>query len=107
MVVVGTGLKDGSPASVRATNRLRVHIQGNIHAGEVEGKEAAQVLLREFAMGQHADWLKTMVFLITPIFNADGNETLLADQPRSARTARSTAWARVRTRRISTSTATS
>jgi hypothetical protein len=74
LTVVGAGLKDGSPASVRATNRLRVHIQGNIHAGEVEGKEAAQVLLREFAMGQHADWLRSMVFLITPIFNADGNE---------------------------------
>src|SRR5262252_4992492 len=25
-------------------------------------------------MGQHADWLQNMVFLITPIFNADGNE---------------------------------
>ena len=25
-------------------------------------------------MGQHADWLRSMVFLITPIFNADGNE---------------------------------
>ena len=74
MAIVGAGLKDASPASLRATNRLRVHIQGNIHAGEVEGKEAAQVLLREFAMGQHADWLKTMVFIITPIFNADGNE---------------------------------
>jgi zinc carboxypeptidase len=74
MVVIGTGLKDASPASVKATNRLRVHIQGNIHAGEVEGKEAAQVLIRELAMGQHAEWLKTTVFLITPIFNADGNE---------------------------------
>src|SRR5690242_9394648 len=28
MAVVGTGLKDGSAASVRATGRLRVHIQG-------------------------------------------------------------------------------
>ena len=74
MAVVGTGLKDGSAASVLATNRLRVHIQGNIHAGEVEGKEAAQVLLRELAQGKHADWLRSMVFLITPIFNADGNE---------------------------------
>ena len=74
LAVVGAGLKDASPAAVRATNRLRVHIQGNIHAGEVEGKEAAQVLLREFAMGQRADWLRSMVFLITPIFNADGNE---------------------------------
>ncbi len=74
MAVVGAGLKDGSPASVLASNRMRVHIQGNIHAGEVEGKEAALVLLRELAQGQHADWLRSMVFLITPIFNADGNE---------------------------------
>ena len=74
MAVVGTGLKDGSAASVLATGRLRVHIQGNIHAGEVEGKEAAQVLLRELAQGKHAEWLRSMVFLITPIFNADGNE---------------------------------
>src|SRR5262245_48939657 len=74
MAVVGTGLKDGSAASVLASGRLRVHIQGNIHAGEVEGKEAAQVLLRELAQGRHNDWLRSMVFLITPIFNADGNE---------------------------------
>src|SRR3954468_14985850 len=74
MAVIGTGLKDASPAAVKASGKLRVHIQGNIHAGEVEGKESAQVLLREFAMGQHQDWLQSMVFLITPIFNADGNE---------------------------------
>jgi hypothetical protein len=74
LMVVGTGLKDGSPESVKATGKLRVHIQGNIHAGEVEGKESAQILLREFGKGLHADWLTTSVFLITPIFNADGNE---------------------------------
>lgn len=74
MAVVGTGLKDASAASVKGSGKLRVHIQGNIHAGEVEGKESAQILLREFAMGQHKDWLQSTVFLITPIFNADGNE---------------------------------
>jgi hypothetical protein len=74
LAVVGAGLKNASPAAVKASGKLRVHIQGNIHAGEVEGKESAQILLREFAMGQHKDWLQSMVFLITPIFNADGNE---------------------------------
>jgi hypothetical protein len=74
MAVVGTGLKDISPAAVRATLKLRVHIQGNIHAGEVEGKESAQILLRELAEGKHNDWLQSTIFLITPIFNADGNE---------------------------------
>jgi hypothetical protein len=76
LVAVGMGLKDASAASVRASGRLRVHIQGNIHAGEVEGKEAAQVLLRELAQNRHADWLKSMVFIITPIYNADGNEKM-------------------------------
>src|SRR5215471_6562322 len=74
LAIVGTGIKDGSPASVKASGKLRVHIQANIHAGEVEGKESAQILLREFAKGLHADWLTSSVFLVTPIFNADGNE---------------------------------
>jgi Zinc carboxypeptidase len=74
MAVVGKGLKDGSPAAVKASGKLRVHIQGNVHAGEVEGKESAQILLRELALGRHAAWLDSMVFLITPIYNADGNE---------------------------------
>lgn len=74
--VVGTGLKDATPASVKATGKLRVHIQANIHAGEVEGKASSQLLLREFATGQHADWLRSMVFVVTPIFNADGNEKM-------------------------------
>jgi len=74
MAVVGSGLKDASPAAVKATGKLRVHIQANVHAGEVEGKESAQILLRELALGRHQDWLDAMVFLITPIYNADGNE---------------------------------
>ena len=32
------------------------------------------MLLREFAEGKHADWLQSMVFLVAPIYNADGNE---------------------------------
>jgi len=74
MAVVGSGLKDASPAAVKASGKLRVHVQANVHAGQVEGKESAQVLLRELALGQHKAWLDTMVFLITPIYNADGNE---------------------------------
>jgi predicted Holliday junction resolvase-like endonuclease len=40
----------------------------------VEGKESAQMLLRDLAAGRHDDWLRSMVFLIAPIYNADGNE---------------------------------
>ena len=60
------GAPDATPEAVKRTGKLRVYIQGNIHAGEVEGKESAQMLLRELAQGKHADWLKTMVLLIVP-----------------------------------------
>jgi hypothetical protein len=70
----------GAPAAtaeaVRRTGKLRVFIQGNIHGGEVEGKESAQILLRELAEGKHDDWLESMVLLIAPIYNADGNERI-------------------------------
>jgi hypothetical protein len=68
------GAPAATPEAVRRTGKIRVYIQGNIHGGEVEGKESAQMLLRGFAQGKHDDWLKTMVFLIAPIYNADGNE---------------------------------
>ncbi|MFO7893135.1 MAG: M14 family metallopeptidase [Longimicrobiales bacterium] len=74
LVVVGSDLADGSPESVLSSGRTRVYVQGNIHAGEVEGKEALQVLLRRFAAGDHAGWLDSLVILVAPIYNADGNE---------------------------------
>jgi hypothetical protein len=68
------GAPDATPGAVRATGKLRVYIQANIHGGEVEGKESAQMLIRDLAAGRHDDWLRTFVFLIAPIYNADGNE---------------------------------
>jgi hypothetical protein len=74
MPLAVVGAPDAAAEAVKKTGKLRVYIQGNIHAGEVEGKESAQILLRELAAGKHADWLQSMVLLIAPIYNADGNE---------------------------------
>ena len=68
------GAPDASPQAVRATKKTRIYIQGNIHAGEVEGKEAALWLLRSIASGERAGWFKSVVLLVNPIYNADGNE---------------------------------
>jgi hypothetical protein len=73
LAVVGR-VGDARPATVLAANRLRVYLQANIHAGEVEGKEAVLALVRDIARGQHADWLSSMVLLVNPNYNADGNE---------------------------------
>ncbi|RPJ69205.1 MAG: hypothetical protein EHM24_19255 [Acidobacteria bacterium] len=68
------GAPNASPEAVLATKKTRIYIQGNIHAGEVEGKEAALWLLRSIARGERAGWFKSVVLLINPIYNADGNE---------------------------------
>ena len=73
LAVVGD-VEDPSPASVRASGKTVVYLQGNIHGGEVCGKEALQMLLRDLMAGQHREWLESMVLLIAPIYNADGNE---------------------------------
>jgi hypothetical protein len=70
------GAKDASPEAAKATGKVRVYVQGNIHAGEVEGKEACLEILRSIAQGEHAAWFNSVVLLINPIFNADGNEKI-------------------------------
>jgi hypothetical protein len=73
LAVVGT-VADARPETVRASGKLRVYLQANIHAGEVEGKEAVLALVRDLARGQHPEWLDSMVLLVNPVYNADGNE---------------------------------
>ncbi|MBK8100881.1 MAG: Na+/H+ antiporter NhaA [Planctomycetes bacterium] len=56
--------------------RLRAVVIANIHAGECEGKEAVQMLLREFALGQHEDLLRGAELWFLPVYNPDGNEAV-------------------------------
>ncbi|MBK5298718.1 MAG: M14 family metallopeptidase [Vicinamibacteria bacterium] len=62
------------PASARATRKPRVLLLANIHAGEVEGKEAALMLARRLAGGDLRRLLERVTVLVAPIYNADGNE---------------------------------
>lgn len=74
---------DASPEEVGRTGKTRVFIQANIHAGEVCGKEALLMLARDLASGEHASWADSLVILIAPIYNADGNERIsLYNRPR-------------------------
>jgi hypothetical protein len=57
----------------------RVLVFANIHAGEVEGKEAAQILVRELGAGEHDAWRDSLTLWIAPIYNADGNERVSLD----------------------------
>ena len=71
-----------TPAAARATGRPIVYVQGNIHAGEVEGKEALQALIRDLVYQTQRNVLDSIVLIAVPIYNADGNERF-ADQARN------------------------
>ena len=62
-----------SPAEAAASGKLVVYLQGNIHAGEVEGKEAVLILLRELATSRR-ELLQKLVILAAPDYNPDGND---------------------------------
>jgi len=55
-------------------DRITVYIEANIHAGEVEGKEATQMLARYLVNNPDSEILKKCIVLVNPILNADGNE---------------------------------
>lgn len=81
-LVVYSTLDEVTPETVRASGKTRVLVLANIHAGEVAGKEAMLMLLRALAAGQHRAWLDSLVVLIAPIYNADGNERIhLTNRP--------------------------
>jgi len=64
------------PREAKESGKPVVFILANIHAGEVEGKEAAQEIARRLLMGDLQPLLKKVIVLIAPIYNADGNELI-------------------------------
>jgi dipeptidyl-peptidase-4 len=64
------------PLALRYDKRAVVYIQANIHAGEVEGKEASLMLARDIVLDPKLPYLDKVVLLVAPLFNADGNDKM-------------------------------
>jgi hypothetical protein len=65
-----------SPAAAKASGKMVVYIQGNIHAGEVEGKESVMILMRDILLGNKKYLLDNLVILFVPIYNTDSNDKM-------------------------------
>ena len=63
-----------TPAEARRSGKPIVYVQGNIHGGEVEGKESLLALLRDLVLETRPNALDSIVLIAVPIYNADGNE---------------------------------
>lgn len=75
LLIIGNPLPD-SPDNLKNDKRIIVYIQANIHAGEVEGKEATLMYVRDLLSEKNPDLLKDVILLICPLFNPDGNEKI-------------------------------
>lgn len=75
-VVVMANPKVTSPEEAKASGKPVIYVQGNIHSGEVEGKESLQILLREILKGDKTNLLDNQILLFVPIYNTDSNDKL-------------------------------
>ncbi len=65
LLIIGNPLPE-SPAGLVKDDRIVIYIQANIHAGEVEGKEASLMFARDLLKERNPDLLKNAVVLICP-----------------------------------------
>jgi hypothetical protein len=63
-----------APEAARRLSKPIVMLQGGIHAGEIDGKDALMMLLRDLALGLHPAVLDRVTLLVVPIYNVDGHE---------------------------------
>ncbi|MBA2434459.1 MAG: carboxypeptidase [Chthoniobacterales bacterium] len=74
-MIVAARDREFTPESLRKNGKPIVLAQAGIHSGEIDGKDAGLMLLRDItARGMKRDLLDQANFLFVPIFNVDGHE---------------------------------
>jgi murein tripeptide amidase MpaA len=78
-LLVATATGAFTPEAARGRGIPVTLMQGGIHAGEIDGKDAGFLALRELLEGRAAKGvLAKQVFLFVPVFNVDGHERFRA-----------------------------
>lgn len=66
-----------TPALAKKTGKPILFVQNGIHAGEIEGKDACMILLREILVTKEKfNSLDKMILMVIPVFNVDGHERI-------------------------------
>ncbi|MDH5380338.1 MAG: M14 family metallopeptidase [Cyclobacteriaceae bacterium] len=73
MVVASTS-PDKTVKGIEESKKPSVLIQAGIHAGEIDGKDAGMMLLRDIAFGKKRSLINSVNLLFIPILNVDGHE---------------------------------
>jgi len=73
-VVVVSREQAFTAAAARRLAKPIVLVVNGIHAGEIDGKDACLMILRDLALGRRAELQDAATLLIVPIYNVDGHE---------------------------------
>jgi hypothetical protein len=74
-VVIASGDGTFDPAAARAAGKPVVLVQAGIHPGEIEGKDAGLMLLRDIAIThKYPHLLDHLVLVYVPVYSVDGHE---------------------------------
>jgi hypothetical protein len=76
LFVVMANPKISSSDEAKKSGKPVIYFQGNIHAGEVEGKEAMMILMREMLFGNKKHLLNNQIIIFAPNYNPDGNDKM-------------------------------
>jgi len=73
-MVVASATGAATPDQLQGLDKPILLAQAGIHSGEIDGKDAGLMLLRDLAMGDLSPLLDQVSLLFIPILNVDGHE---------------------------------
>ncbi|MBK7762652.1 MAG: M14 family metallopeptidase [Bacteroidetes bacterium] len=75
-MIIASSENDITAQALQSSSKPLLLVQAGIHAGEIDGKDAGMMLLRDIAFGSKKYLLDEVNFLFIPILNVDGHERI-------------------------------
>ncbi len=73
-MIIASTEKNITSASLKHSGKPLLLAQAGIHSGEIDGKDAGMMLLRDIAFGNKENLIKNVNFLFIPILSVDAHE---------------------------------
>ena len=73
-MIIASSEKTVTASALKKSGKPLLLVQAGIHSGEIDGKDAGMMLLRDIAFGNKKQLLDKVNLLFIPILNVDGHE---------------------------------
>ncbi|BAJ04179.1 M14 family metallopeptidase [Shewanella violacea] len=73
-MIIASSEGANTPKTLAEKGKPSVLVQAGIHSGEIDGKDAGMMLLRDLVLGGKSELLDKANLLFVPIFSVDGHE---------------------------------